>query len=89
MKFNEKIQKLRVLIINNFNLKFTLSILVKIRIAVFTVCVYAILDLIQLIKRKSIIKVDNCILLLVVLYIIALMLHFLFKKIIIYRPNIL
>ncbi len=59
-------------------------------LAVLTVCVYAIIGLIQLIKRKSLLKVDNCILLLGVLYIISLILYFLFEKIVVnYRPIIL
>ena len=58
--------------------------------AIATAFVFAVAGLVQLIKRKSLLKVDREILCLGALYIVVIGLYFLFEKVIVnYRPVIM
>lgn len=56
-------------------------------IAILIICIYGLIGIIQLIKRKSLLKVDREIIILGIFYVIVMMIYVFFEKVIInYRP---
>lgn len=56
-------------------------------IAILIICIYGLIGIIQLIKRKSLLKVDKEIIILGIFYVIVMMIYVFFEKVIInYRP---
>lgn len=56
-------------------------------IAILIICIYGLIGIIQLIKRKSLLKVDREIIMLGIFYVIVMMIYVFFEKVIInYRP---